>query len=67
MQVIRLGNFAPNEKYLTSVGTQIQKSDFKVSLIDYADLGGGKIRYSNATEIPNAQQTNPGNRDKPGN
>lgn len=55
-QVIRLGKFVPNEDYLTAVGKQIQKSDFEVSLIDYIDIGGGKVNYSNAVEIPNTQQ-----------
>lgn len=56
MQVIKLGKFVPNENYLTAVGRRIQKLDFKVSLIDYLDLGNGLVRYSNAQEIPNADQ-----------
>ena len=55
-QSIRLGKFIPNEDYLTSIGEKIQKSAFKVSLIDYIDVGGGMVRIANATEIPNAQQ-----------
>ena len=55
-QVIKLGKFIPNESYLLAIGGAIQKSGFKVSLIDYSDAGNGMIRYSNAQEIPNAQQ-----------
>lgn len=54
-QVMNLGKFVPSEAYLLSIGTKIQKSGFKVSLIDYVDVGDGKIRFSNATEIPNVQ------------
>ncbi len=55
-QVIRLGKFVPNENYLTSIGRKILESGFKVSLIDYVDLGNSMIRYSNEIEIPKAQQ-----------
>jgi hypothetical protein len=55
-QVIKLGKFIPNEDYLLAVGSKIQKSGFKVSLVDYSDIGNGMIRYSNAHEMPNAQQ-----------
>jgi hypothetical protein len=55
-QVIQLGKFNANKEYLSAVGKKIQTSDFKVSLIDYIDLGGGKIRYSNSVELPKAQQ-----------
>ena len=56
MQVIKLGKFVPNEIYLTAVGRGIKKLDFKVSLIDYIDLGKGMVRYSNAQEISSAEQ-----------
>lgn len=55
-QVIKLGKFIPNEDYLLAVGSKIQKSGFKVSLVDYKHIGGGMISYSNAREIPNDQQ-----------
>ena len=55
-QVIRLGKFKANEDYLRAVAAEIQKSEFTVSLVDYIDLGGGKVRYSNAIRIPNAQK-----------
>jgi hypothetical protein len=54
-QVLKLGKFVPNEEYLTAVGGKIRESNFKVSLIDYVDLGGGEIRVLSTTEIPPAQ------------
>ena len=55
-QVIRLGKFMPNEDYLRAIGREIKKSEFKVSLVDYTDIGNGMVRYNNAVEIETAQQ-----------
>lgn len=55
-QVLGLGRFSVNERYLLSVGRHIKQMGFKVSLVDCADAGKGMVRCANAVEITDAQQ-----------
>jgi hypothetical protein len=50
-QLLMLGNFKPSENYLMSVGAAIKKKGFKVSLVDYQDIGADTVRYFNNKEI----------------
>jgi Protein of unknown function (DUF2806) len=54
-QVIRLGKFSPNEDYLREIGKQIKNQGFTASLVDWADMGNGMVRYFNRHEITDAQ------------
>jgi len=55
-QVLGLGNFSANERYLLAVGRHIKQKGFKVSIVDCVDAGKGMVRYSNAVEVADAQQ-----------
>lgn len=62
-QAFELGKFSPNTDYLISVGRTIKKNGFKVSIVDYMDVGGGMACYLNAVEIkevPQADTDQPG-------
>lgn len=55
-QAFGLGKFSSNADYLIAVGRTIKKKGFKVSIVDYKDVGGGMVRCLNAVEIKEAQQ-----------
>lgn len=50
-QVMSLGRFTPNERYLISVGERIKGSGFKVSLVDCLPAASGEVFISNEKEI----------------
>lgn len=50
-QVIKLGKFKPNEKYLRALGTELKRAGFTVSLCDYADAENKMVRYFNKEEL----------------
>jgi uncharacterized protein YuzE len=55
-QVIRLGKFKANNKYLEAVALEIVKKGFKVSLCDYVPAGKDQVRYFNKIEVANKTQ-----------
>jgi hypothetical protein len=50
-QVLRLGKFAPHERYLRAVGTELKKAGATVDIADYTDVGENQIQTSNATQL----------------
>lgn len=51
IQLKRLGNFEPHEKYLKQVGAKIKASGFQVELADLVGRIEGRIEYRNAIEL----------------
>lgn len=50
-QVLRLGKFAPHERYLRAVGEELKKAGATVAIADYRDIDENQIQISNATQL----------------
>jgi hypothetical protein len=50
-QVLRLGQFAPQERYLRAVGEELKKAGATVTIADYKDIDENQIQFSNPTPL----------------
>jgi len=50
-QVMKLGKFSPNLKYIRAIGSELKKAEFSVSIVDYVDAGNEMVSCFNAEEL----------------